>query len=146
MSAKVCNFMASLQNLISLVGDENSKVFIVNEQGDLKAVMLGLAEYQRLLGAKLQRAIEDVEKINREIVQAQLSEEAPGETPLAAPVAAPESIGELLSKKADLLFRSAPGPRVQEDLRSEVIDPNFDFTTPPAETDDEVIRPSFDDI
>jgi hypothetical protein len=134
--------MSSLKNLIQLIGNEDSKVFVVDEEGNVKAVMLGISEYQRLLGQKLKRAIDDVEKVNREILQAQLTDE----TPAVVESAPPESLSNLLSQRAATLFRSAPGPVVKEDIRSEVIDPNFDFSVPASDPDDEVIRPGFDDI
>jgi hypothetical protein len=72
-------------------------------------------EYQRLLLGKLKRQVDDVEAINRRILEAQLKGEV--EQPVASPSMKPQRV----------------------DLRSEVVDPNFDFEAEP-------IKPDFDDI
>lgn len=89
--------MASLEDIIKLIGNDDGKAFIMDDKGDVKLVVMGVGEYQRMLLGKLKKQIEDVEEINRRITEAQLDEE----------IVVPQP------------------PRV--DLRSEVIDPNFDF-------------------
>src|SRR5262245_29712906 len=101
--------MANLQDIIKLIGDDDGKAFIMDQDGEVKLVIMGVAEYQKMLLGKLHKQHEDVEEINRQITEAQLQD---GQAP-----AKPERL----------------------DLRSEVIDPNFDF-------DAEVIKPDFDDI
>jgi hypothetical protein len=101
--------MASLEDIIKLIGSDDSKAFVMDESGDIKLVVMGVGEYQRMLLGKLKKQIEDVEEINRRITEAQLEEPA------------------------------TPQPPKRVDLRSEVVDPNFDY-------DAEVIKPDFDDI
>ncbi len=90
---------------------------MVDEKGDAKLVIMSIEDYQRLLLGKLQKQVEDVEKINRQILEAQLKEaDVVPEIPKPRPVR-PHAI-----------------PRV--DLREEVIDPSFDFEGPKLELDD----------
>lgn len=114
--------MANLQDIIKLVENDNGKVFVVGEDGEVKLVMLKPEEYQQLLLGKLQQGIKDIEEINKEITQAQLN----------------ENIGVEL---ADL----PPTKPERVDLRSEVIDPNFNFDAAPGE-EYESIKPEFEDI
>jgi hypothetical protein len=123
--------MASLQDIIKLIGTDDSKAFIMDESGEVKLVVMGVGQYQRLLLGKLKQQIEDVESINRAILEAQLQENGlpkPTETKPPSPKFA--SMTEQQSE--------AQKPK-RVDMRSEVIDPNFDF-------DAEVIKPDFDDI
>ena len=91
---------------------------MMGEDGEAKLVIMSVEEYQRLLLGKLQRQVEDVEKINQQIIEAQLKESAP-EQEVQKPVRVP---------------RAPSIPRV--DLRAEVIDPSFDFEGPKADFDD----------
>jgi len=111
--------MASLQDLIKLIGSDDSKAFVMDESGEIKLVVMGAGEYQRMLLGKLKTQIADVEEINKRIVEAQLQDDTAAVSPTT-------------------LEQSVPKTR-RVDMRSEVIDPNFDF-------DAEVIKPEFDDI
>lgn len=118
--------MANLQDIMKLAEADGGKFFVMDESGDVKLVIMGVEDYQRVLLRKLQKQIQDVEQINREIVEAQLTD--------AEPAAAPAEL-------------SVPKPRFQSpkvengttrkfaDLREEVIDPSFDFEGP-KNTDD----------
>ena len=111
--------MANLQEIINLAKTDGGKFFVMDETGEAKLVILPIEEYQRLLLNKLKKQIEDVEKINREIIKAQLRDEARAYVnpqPLA---------------KVDLtsVIKSA-------DMREEVIDPSFDFEGPKTGADD----------
>jgi len=114
--------MTNLQDLINLAKADGGKFFVIDEQGEAKLVIMSVEDYQRLLLNKLQKQVqrqaEDVEKINKEILKAQLQEQEP----VIPVVPAPKIIT----------------PRVTEriDLRSEVIDPSFDFEGPKTELDD----------
>lgn len=112
--------MASLQDIINLISADDSKAFIMDESGEIKLVIMGTGEYQRMLLGKLKQQVQDVEAINRRILEAQLVEEK--NRPQAM------SSDDAVSQKPKRV-----------DMRSEVIDPNFDF-------DAEVIKPDFDDI
>jgi len=109
--------MASLQDIIKLIGADDSKAFIMDESGEIKLVVMGVGEYQRMLLGKLKQQVQDVEAINRRILEAQLREEPTAMTPEQSLAQKPKRV----------------------DMRSEVIDPNFNF-------DAEVITPDFDDI
>lgn len=111
--------MATLQDLINLAKADGGKFFVIDETGEPKMVIMSIDDYQDLLLGKLEKQVEDVESINKEILHAQLTEE------------------EMEAKKP---FR---GPQVSHkrafppvDLREEVIDPSFDFEGPKIEIDD----------
>lgn len=117
--------MASLQDIIKLIGSDTGKAFIIDESGDIKLVVMGVGEYQRMLLGKLKSQIEDVEEINRRILEAQLEQaESPKPASGHRGMTAEQSVAEKPKRV---------------DMRSEVIDPNFDFEA-------ETIRPEFDDI
>ncbi len=111
--------MTTLKDIIALCGDDSGKVFVIDEAGDVKLVMMNVAEYQKLLLGRLQRQVEDIEKINREITKAQLQDEAVPSAPIAS---------------APTVTSSGAPPRV--DLRAEVIDPSFDFDAPAVQIED----------
>jgi hypothetical protein len=113
--------MASLQDIIKLIGSDDGKAFIMDESGDIKLVIMGTGEYQRMLLGKLKSQIEDVEEINKRILEAQLQE------------------AENLKPRGMTAEQSEAQKPKRVDMRSEVIDPNFDFEA-------EVIKPNFDDI
>jgi hypothetical protein len=102
----------NFKELIQLCEGDNSKIFVVNEAGDVKLVVMNAVDFEGLLVQKLADQNKDIETINQEIVQAQLKEE----TIPASAVANPR-------RQANGLFPS-------QDLRSEVIDPTFDFDSP----------------
>jgi hypothetical protein len=106
--------MASLQDILKLIGEDDGKAFVMDETGDIKLVIMGTGEYQKLLLGKLKKQIEDVEEINQRIVEAQLHE---AEAAKPVPPVKPQRV----------------------DMRSEVVDPDFDF-------DAEAITPDFEDI
>lgn len=109
--------MADLKDIINLSKADGGKFFVIDDSGEAKLVIMSVEEYQRLLLGKLQRQVEDVEKINQEIIKAQLREDSDAlEVPKPRPLR-PRAI-----------------PRV--DLREEVIDPSFDFEGPKVELDD----------
>jgi len=108
--------MANLKDIINLSKVDGGKFFVIDESGEAKLVIMSVEEYQRLLLGKLQRQVEDVEKINKEIITAQLKE----------------------VEKQSPTVPSPPRPRAypRVDLRAEVIDPSFDFEGPKLEIDD----------
>jgi hypothetical protein len=118
--------MASFQDIIKLIGSDDSKAFVMDESGEIKLVVMGVEEYQRMLLGKLKSQIADVEEINRQILAAQLND-----SDTANPASGAVGITAEQSSIAQKPKRV--------DMRSEVIDPNFDF-------DAEVIKPEFDDI
>ncbi len=108
--------MVNLNDIINLAKTDGGKFFVIDEQGDPKLVIMSIEDYQRLLLGKLKKQVEDVEKINREILKVQLAET------------------EIIQPPVKPVFKPAPSPRV--DLREEVIDPSFDFEGTKLDIDD----------
>lgn len=113
-----------MQDIIKLASVDGGKFFVMDEGGEVKLVVLSIDDYVELMEGKLARKLkstaEEVEKINKEIVRAQLEE-----TPVAPPVPHPASPTFTVTDRP---------PRV--DLREEVLDPSFDFEGPKIEIDD----------
>lgn len=105
--------MASLQDLIKLAESDNGKFFVMDETGEVKLVIMGADEYQKVLLGRLTKQVADTELINQEIIKAQLQDSTE-----PAPV--------ITIKPARL------------DMRSEVIDPSFDFDSPQTPDEFEV--------
>jgi hypothetical protein len=62
---------------------DGGKFFVLDETGEAKLVILPLEEYQKLLLGKLQKQVNEVENINRKIIEAQLeSEKGIGASPI----------------------------------------------------------------
>lgn len=126
--------MTSLQDIIKLIQAEHGKAFIMDESGDVKLVIVGMEEYQRMQLGNLKAKIEDPEAVNRRILEAQLEEEAKAIIP---------------ESRADF---SNPKPQ-RIDLRSQVMDPDFNYG-PAVNTvlddssvdDSEAIKTEFEDI
>jgi hypothetical protein len=120
--------MANLQDLINLSKADGGKFYVLDNDGEIRLVILPVEEYRQLLGVKLAKKTReltaDVEKVNREILQAQLSEDVPV-VPIQ-PIQAPEQI----------IPKSRHQPHTFVDLREEVIDPSFDFEGPKLDIDE----------
>jgi PHD/YefM family antitoxin component YafN of YafNO toxin-antitoxin module len=131
----------NIQELLNLAG-EQGKVVIVDDKGELKAVLLSGAEYKHLaqLPSNAEIAESEAEAINREILLAQL-EEVMGLPAAAQPMPDPaERIDSLLARRAEDLFRSVPADKP-------LPHPYSNFTAPEVATEaDEEIKPNFDDI
>ncbi len=154
----------NLQELLKIAG-EQGKVVVVDESGNVKGVLLTYDAFQQLSKTNETAALapakpitpaeDQTEKVNRAILEAQLNQEESVENlpPMAATMQPQvERLDSLLSRRAEQLFKSMPHnrsdaiPRTVVDMRSEVIDPNYDFNAPEISVDDEEIRPNFDDI
>ncbi|MCX6797348.1 MAG: hypothetical protein NTX98_02615 [Candidatus Doudnabacteria bacterium] len=109
--------MANLKDIIDLSKADGGKFFVMDENGDAKLVIMSVEDYQKMLLGKLKRQIDDVERINKEILKAQLSD---AEIPVP-----------IMPQPKPVPVRQ---PRV--DLREEVIDPSFNFEGPKVEIDD----------
>ena len=107
--------MTTLQDLIKLCGSDSGKVFVVDANGDVQLVIMGAGEYQKMLVNKVAEQLADIEQINQEIVQAQLSD--PGQK-------------KELFKAIPFQEEVRPNGIERQDLRSEVIDPTFNFDAP----------------
>ncbi len=124
--------MSNFKDIINLVESDDGKIFVVDESGDIKLVILKVENYQKLLLGKLKGQLrqntKDIEDINKEITTAQLNDNV--------------SVADLPE--------GVPAPQASNghrrvDLRSEVIDPNFNFDAAPGE-EYESIKPEFEDI
>lgn len=133
----------NLKELLKLAG-KNGKVVIINEDGEVKGVFLSQSESARLFASSNQKdshvSILDPEKVNREILEAQLTEnvdlgnknlETIESTPrdyVNPNITPPSPIKNILAKRARDLFVSQPYGRQEPpeyDMRAEVVDPNF---------------------
>ncbi len=121
--------MANFKDIIKLLQEEQGKTFIMDDSGEVKLVIMGIVDYKRLQGGKTAEVTDDSEAINRRIMEAQLSDDQPKR---------PQR-----QSSNEVGISSAKPQRV--DLRSEVMDPNFDYSTSTSE-DDEAIKTDFDDI
>lgn len=145
----------NLKDFLQLAGQQG-KVVVVDDDGNVKGVFLPFEEYQKLSGGPShEKVLEDItEKVNREILQAQLEEvisSADGGTaspmlqsiPLELPIdefPPLERIDSLLNKRAQDLFKSMPYTAAASP---------YTFTGQPDITtsaSDEEIKPNFDDI
>lgn len=125
----------NIKQLIELCNTQQGKVLVVDEAGEVKLVIMAPKDFA-VLSSGTVAATEptiDPEQVNQEILNAQLHEEI---LPPAPAPSTPSHISTTLSKKAKQLFRSVPAdlPLAPTphglDLRSEVIDPSFDFDAP----------------
>jgi len=110
----------TLQKLIELAKADGGKFFVIDEKGEPKLIIMPIEDYEKLLLGKVRQVVEDVEKVNQEILKAQLQEEAPTLKPTPPKGPTIESYPEIS----------------KNDLRAEVIDPSFDFEGPKIEIDD----------
>jgi hypothetical protein len=119
--------MANLNDIINLAKADGGKFFVMDENGNVKLVIMNIEDYQRMLLGKLQKQIVDVENINKEILKAQL-QEPPIEPAVEVPKPKSPSVTQ---RNEDIRYVR---PRV--DLREEVIDPSFDFEGPKMDLED----------
>lgn len=145
----------NLKELLKLAG-EQGKVVVVGDDGEVKGIFVSYAEYQKNHPGKgAEQPQHDAEKVNREILEAQLKDNiAPSNHNLETvepEVELPESIGEILQQRAQNLFVSRPAPGLDNfdyDPREESEHPAMQRTASPTISiaDDEEIKPSFEDI
>ncbi len=132
-----------LKEILQLVG-EQGKVVFVDENSEVKGILLSLKEYRAT--ANISRpdsltqpvnpqTVDLAEQVNKEILQALLEEvisSEDGGTATPLDLNPPERIDSLLSKRAQDLFKSIP---------------NYTYVPPEVITSiDEEIKPNFDDI
>lgn len=142
----------TLKDLLKL-SSEQGKVVIMGEDGEVKGVFLPYAEFAKLSGREVVKlAGPDPEKINREILEAQLKDNVDlGNVNLEViepQVSMPTPISNIISERARELFVSKPFGRAavpQYDMREEVVDPSFGQPQVEVESEEE-IKPNFDDV
>lgn len=132
----------NLKDFIQLAG-EQGKVLVIGDDGNVKGVFLPFDEYQKLAGHKIdtaQETKEDIaEKVNQEILQAQLEEViAPADGGVQS-VASAERLDTLLNKRASELFKSKPYNAGK--MHNFIAAPDV-----ATSSDEESILPNFDDI
>lgn len=152
----------TLKELLKIAGQQG-KVVIVGDDGEVKGIFLSNSDYQKLKGQTPVIATgPDPEKVNREILEAQLKDSIDTGNKnleiITPPVSAPTPIGTVLAKRAQELFATHPYGRQEAppyDMREEVIDPTFGQPVLETETEsiynsrndsEEEIKPNFDDI
>jgi hypothetical protein len=109
-----------LQEIINLTNRDQGKVFVVNEVGDLKLVLMSPKAYLALKDSSRPTEV-DAEVVNRRIMQAQLTEDKhtkPIQQKQNHTLQVPTEIPTSTSEKAT---------EFAYDLREEVIDTGFDF-------------------
>ncbi|SRR5579885_1956475 len=124
--------MTTLKDLIALCGKDQGKVFIADETGNISLVVLGIEEYKQLKLDRLKEKVVSAEKVNREITRAQLQEAdvwEPAITEAPKPLF-PNTV------QSRMTHDSLSGGVPKVDMRSEVIDPTFDFEAPKIEIED----------
>ncbi len=125
--------MSNLKDLINLSKIDGGKFFVIDESGEAKLIIMCIEEYERLLLGKLQKQILDVENINKEILNAQLTEDQEFyKSKSQASIKGPS----VMTKPAEPDITHLPFRNGHVDLRAEVIDPSFDFEGPKVEIDD----------
>ncbi len=88
----------NLQKLIKLAQADGGKFFVLDEKGEPSLVIMSIDQYEEVLLKKVQNQLEDIEEINRKIIDAQKNE-----------------------------LETQRRQSVQEGLVSEVIDSTFSF-------------------
>lgn len=117
--------MKTLEHLIQLCKQEAGKVFIMDEQGEIQLVIMNAPEYTRLKSARVSAVDADI--VNREIINAQLSDQDADKGLPFAVKGNPLETGRINPHP------TTPAPQVRtdiapkRDLREEVIDPSFNF-------------------
>ncbi len=119
--------MSSLRDIINLCTEQDGKVFVVNDHGDVQFVLLSREKFEDLNGKTKQKPVllPDPEVVNKQILKAQLENLAEDITVLKNDL--PVKFTNNILAKPEVIpepFNPKP-PRV--DLREEVIDPSFDF-------------------
>ena len=103
----------NLKKIIELAKADGGKFFVIDEHGNPVLVIMGVAEYEKVLLKKMQNQIEDIEEVNKKIAEAQTE----------------------IEREAQIKQQRF---EQQEQLRSEIIDSTFDFESPqqPQQLDD----------
>ena len=122
--------MATLKDIISLCEKDGGKVFVTDENGEVKLVILSIEDYQKVLGTKTQAPlenpnVEDAEIVNKQILKAQL------EGPSHISAALESKLKQWPGKFSVPQVKSEGGGGV-----TEAIDPTFDLESSKKDSDD----------
>lgn len=140
--------MKTLKDIAQLLEGEQGKIFIMDAEGEIRLVLMGMQEYQSVKGQVLvqqrfqsERHV-DPEAVNRHILEAQLADQSKGADPSVwaeevvttkgSPFTAPpREKGDPFGGVRRNPHPAGPAPSVSSepkyDLREEVIDPSFNF-------------------
>jgi len=88
----------------------------MDETGELKLVIMDIEEYQKLLLGKIAHTVQEVEKVNHEIMRAQL-DDVVSEMPQAQPL-------------SNTAIKNQQNNHHVPESAEEAIDPSFDFEGP----------------
>lgn len=141
--------MKTLKDIAQLLEGEQGKVFIMDAEGEIRLVLMGMQEYQSIKGQVMAQPQApqpeqqvDPEAVNRRILEAQLAEQTRGADPSVwaeeavatkgSPFTAPpREKGDPFGGARRNPHPAGPAPSVssepKHDLREEVIDPSFNF-------------------
>ncbi len=100
--------MDNLQRLIQLAKADNGKFFVIDEQGNPSLVIMAIEEYEKVLLRKVASQVQDIEDINRKILEAQ-------------------KIEKQSAAEAAELERQSYQDQLKSEVISEVIDSTFSF-------------------
>lgn len=118
--------MPNLQDILNIAKADGGKFFVMDETGETKLAILPIEEYEKLVSLKNQKQITDVDSVNEEILKATLeSKNSVSEDQGFVPLRQILNTGIKPIKQ-----------KVSSDLRSEVIDPSFDFELTKNELED----------
>ncbi len=65
----------NLQKLIQLAKADGGKFFVLDEKGEPVLVIMGVDQYEEILLKKVSTQLEDIEEVNRKIIEAQKVQE-----------------------------------------------------------------------
>ena len=139
--------MSNIQDIIKLAKIDGGKFFVMDEAGNASLVIMSVEEYQKMLLGKLQsqtkQQSEDVEKINKIITQVQFQNAHHPKNFKGLPRTDQSDwsgTGAQIFEEENSVVETVPVKRqsqfMQPDMRSEVIDPSFDFEAPSFGMDD----------
>jgi hypothetical protein len=89
----------NLQKLIALAKADNGKFFVIDESGNPTLVIMSIDEYENILLKKVQNQLEDIEDINKKIIEAQKQEQD---------ISAKQTQEDLVSEVIDSTFYLEP--------------------------------------
>lgn len=115
--------MDNLKRLIQLAKADGGKFFVIDENANPQLVIMPIAEYEKVLLKKVQGQIEDIEEINKKILEVQRN----------------------AKQTTDQVEDRTARQTAHDELVSEVIDSTFEFE-PPMPSPDAQQKAEMEDI
>lgn len=137
--------MLSFQDILDLCGKDGGKILVVDERGEVRFVIVGAAEFSRLKTNESKNSSFlplkiDTEKVNREIIEAQLSEDFPRSIAIGQQSEELAAFVETRTQSEPMALKSVLQnwqPKIQTqqlahppNLIEEAIDPSWDEDNP----------------